>query len=120
MIAPSAAPASGAIQKSQSCPSAPFSAKNATAVERAGFTEVLVTGIEIRWMRVRPRPIAIGAKPAGALADVLPKMMIRKAAVRTSSIRKAAKRPYPPGELAPKPLEAKPPGVQSPLPEAIM
>jgi hypothetical protein len=59
---------SGATQKSQSWPSAPVSAKKATAVERAGLTEVLVTGIEIRWMSVRPRPMAIGAKPAGALA----------------------------------------------------
>ena len=30
---------------------------------RAGFTEVLVTGMLIRWISVRPRPIAIGAKP---------------------------------------------------------
>ena len=34
----------------------------ATPVERAGFTEVLSTGIEVRWMRVRARPIARPAR----------------------------------------------------------
>jgi len=46
--APTAAPTSGAAQNSESWPGAPVSAKIATPVERAGFTEVLVTGIEIR------------------------------------------------------------------------
>ena len=58
---------SGATQKSQSWPTAPVSAKKATAVERAGLTEVLVTGIETRWMSVSARPMAMPAKPAGAL-----------------------------------------------------
>jgi len=40
--------------------------KKATAVERAGLTEVLVTGMEMRWIRVRLRPMAIGAKLRGA------------------------------------------------------
>ena len=31
------------------------------------LTEVLVTGMLIRWIRVRQRPMAIGAKPLGAL-----------------------------------------------------
>jgi hypothetical protein len=35
-------------------------------VLRAGLTEVLVTGMLIRWIRVRQRPIAIGARAAGA------------------------------------------------------
>ena len=35
-------------------------------MERAGFTEVLVTGMLIRWIRVSVRPIASGAKPFGA------------------------------------------------------
>ena len=35
--------------------------------KRQGLTEVLVIGIEIRWIRVRARPMAIGAKPAAAL-----------------------------------------------------
>jgi hypothetical protein len=33
---------------------------------RAGFAEVLVTGMLTRWMRVRARPIARGARPRGA------------------------------------------------------
>ena len=48
MIAPTAAPISGAIQNSQSWLRAAVSAKSATPVERAGLTEVFVTGIEIR------------------------------------------------------------------------
>jgi hypothetical protein len=65
MIAPSAAPISGATQKSQSWLSAPFQQKRRRRVERAGLKDVFVTGIETRWMSVRPRPMAIGAKPAG-------------------------------------------------------
>jgi len=53
-------------------------------------SEVLVTRIEMRWLSVRPRPIAIGAKPAGAFGDVAPRMMLRNAAVRTTSISGAA------------------------------
>ena len=45
---------------------------------RAGFTDVFVTGMLIRWISVSPRPIAIGAKPAGARLSVAPRMMIRK------------------------------------------
>ena len=58
-------PMMGATQNSQSCVIAPPPANSATAVERAGFTDVLVTGIEIRWISVSARPMAIGAKPAG-------------------------------------------------------
>jgi len=47
-IAPSMAPTNGATQNIQSCASAGASAKRATPVERAGFTEVFVTGIEMR------------------------------------------------------------------------
>src|SRR5690606_41367720 len=64
---------------------APLPANRATPVDRAGFTEVLVTGMLIRWIRVRPRPIAIGAKPAGALLWVAPMMMTRNIAVITTS-----------------------------------
>ena len=32
--------------------------KSATPVLRAGLTEVLVTGMLIRWISVRPRPMA--------------------------------------------------------------
>ncbi len=58
-------PSSGATQNSQSCPSAQPPTKSAWLVERAGFTEVLVTGMSTRWMRVSVRPMAIGAKPTG-------------------------------------------------------
>jgi len=59
-------------------------------VLRAGLTEVLVTGIEIRCIRVSARPIAIGAKPAGALASVAPMMITRNIAVITTSLVKPA------------------------------
>ena len=55
----------GATQKSQSCDIAQSPTNRATPVLRAGFTEVLVTGMLIRWISVRPRPMAIGAKPCG-------------------------------------------------------
>ncbi len=54
-------PISGATQNSQSCPSAQPPANTATPVLRAGLTDVLVTGMEIRWIRVSPSPIAIAA-----------------------------------------------------------
>ena len=37
---------------------------------RAGLTEVLVTGMLIRWISVSARPMASGAKPAGARLSV--------------------------------------------------
>ena len=101
MIAPIAAPTSGATQNSQSWPSALVSANKAAAAERAGLTEVFVTGIEIRWISVSARPIAIGAKPAGAEDDVEPKMTIKKKAVSTISTSSADVRLYPPGESSP-------------------
>ena len=45
------------------------------------MTDVLVTGMEIRWINVRQRPMAIPAKPAGARLDVAPRMTIRKTKV---------------------------------------
>jgi hypothetical protein len=36
-------------------------------VLRAGFTDVLVTGMLTRWIITSANPIASGAKPAGAL-----------------------------------------------------
>ena len=43
-------------------------------VERAGFTEVLVTGMLTRWIRVRERPMASAAKPFEARLSVVPMM----------------------------------------------
>ncbi len=63
---PAAPPSSGTTQNIQSCASAQPPTNSAGPVLRAGFTEVLVTGMLIRWMSVSASPIAIGAKPAGA------------------------------------------------------
>ena len=60
----------GATQNSQSWLTAQSPTNSATPVLRAGFTEVLVTGMLMRWIRVRHRPMAIGAKPAGARLSV--------------------------------------------------
>ncbi|MCY1372510.1 hypothetical protein D9M69_597200 [compost metagenome] len=101
MMAPIAAPTSGATQNSQSCPKAPVSANRAAAAERAGLTDVLLIGIEIRWIRVRERPMAIGAKPDGTADEVEPRMTMRKNAVSTISAINAAVRLKPPGDNSP-------------------
>lgn len=61
-----AAPSSGATQNSQSCVSAQPPAINAGPVLRAGFTDVFVTGMLIRWMSVRPSRVLLQqpARPA--------------------------------------------------------
>ncbi len=41
-------------------------AYTATAVLRAGLTDVFITGMLIKWIKVSAKPIAIGAKPGGA------------------------------------------------------
>ena len=53
-------------------------------VLRAGFTEVLVTGMLIRWMSVSARPIARPANPTGARLWVVPRMTIRNMNVITT------------------------------------
>jgi hypothetical protein len=55
-------------------------------VLRAGLTEVLVTGMLMRWISVSARPMAIGAKPAGARLSVEPRITTRKPAVSTISM----------------------------------
>jgi hypothetical protein len=91
---PAAPPRIGAIQNSQSWPIAQPPTKRAGPVERAGLTEVFVTGMLTRWISVRPRPIAIGAKPAGAFPCVEPMMMKRNIIVSTTSVTKAERRLY--------------------------
>ncbi len=59
------APTIGATIKTQSWLRAAPPAKRAGAIERAGLTEVLVTGIEMRWITVSVRPMARGAKTLG-------------------------------------------------------
>ena len=74
---------------------------DAWLVERAGLTDVFVIGIEIRWINVNARPIAIGAKPAAARFAVAPRMMIRKNAVSTNSATNPETIEYPLGDRAP-------------------
>ena len=57
------APRMGASQNSHNCPRAQPPTKRAGPVLRAGLTDRLVTGMPIRWISVRPRPMAMGAKP---------------------------------------------------------
>ena len=83
----------GATQNSQSSPKAQPPWKIATPVERAGLTEVFVIGIDIRWIKVKAKPMAIGAKPFGALSSVAPMIMIKKNAVSTISATNALKKP---------------------------
>src|SRR5436190_24114080 len=94
-------------------------ANRAGPVLRAGLTEVLVTGIETKWIRVSARPIGIPAKPVAAPFEVVPMMTKRKKNVSTISVIKQLPRPYLPGLRSPYPLEAKPPGIQPGLPDAI-
>ena len=68
------APSTGARMKSQSCSIAAEPAKRAGPMERAGFTDVFVTGIDTRWMRVSASPIASGANPFGARVSTTPRM----------------------------------------------
>src|SRR5262249_59915048 len=68
----SSAPAIGATQKSHSCCTAQPPTNSAGPVLRAGFTEVLVTGMLIKWMRVRQRPMAQPANPTGERRCVSP------------------------------------------------
>lgn len=58
-------PTRGNTRKTQSCASASPPPKIADAIDRAGFTDVLSTGIVTRWMSVRVRPIA---RPASGVA----------------------------------------------------
>jgi len=84
------APAIGATQNSHNCEIAQSPANIATAVLLAGLTEVLVTGMLIKWISVNPKPMAIGANPCGARLSVAPKMMIRNINVKTTSVVNAA------------------------------
>jgi hypothetical protein len=68
------APATGASQNAHSCSIASIPANSAGPVDRAGFTEVLLTGMLTRWIRVSASPIAIGANPLGARVSVAPRM----------------------------------------------
>ena len=62
---------------------------------------MLVTGILIKWIRVSPKPIAIGANPLGASLSVAPRIIIKNIRVITTSVMKAENKVYPPGECSP-------------------
>src|SRR6516162_2502798 len=113
------APMIGATQNSQSWAIYSPPANSAGPVLRAGLTEVLVTGIETRWIKVSARPIGMPAKPAAAPFDVVPMMTKRKKKVITISVIKQLPRLYLPGLRSPYPLAAKLPITQPVLPEAI-
>ena len=68
-------PTTGKMRNTQSCRIASHPANRAGPKERAGFTLVLSIRMLIRWIRVRLRPIASGAKPFGARVSVTPRMM---------------------------------------------
>lgn len=95
------APISGASQNNQSCISAQSWTNNAGPVDLAGLTERFVTGMPIKWINVRPSPMAIGANPAGAHESVVPRMIIRNMNVSTTSATKHASNEYCPGECSP-------------------
>ena len=65
---------------------------------RAGFTEVFVTGMLMRWISVRQSPMAMPAKPAGARLCVTPRITIRNMNVMTASVIADATKLYLPGE----------------------
>ena len=62
----------GARMNSHSWRIASPPANSAGPIERAGFTDVLSTGMLTRWIRVSARPMASGAKPFGARVSVTP------------------------------------------------
>lgn len=76
------------------------------------------TGMLIRWIKVRHRPMAMGAKPAGARESVAPMITKRNMAVITTSHSSTAIIEYLPGDKSPNPLLAKPPGCQPACPLA--
>ena len=89
-----AAPTKGTTQNIQSWPRYSPPANSAGPVLRAGLTDVLVTGIDTRWMSVSASPIGIPAKPLAAPFEVVPTMMSRKKNVITNSITTQAPRLY--------------------------
>src|SRR3954465_14422793 len=114
-----AAPTIGASQNSQSCDTYSAPSNSAGPVLRAGLTDVLVTGIDTRWISVSASPIGIPAKPTAAPFDVQPMMISRKKNVVSTSIARHEPSEYLPGLSSPYPFEAKPPGIQPGLPDAI-
>ena len=95
------APTIGASQNSQSCDTYSPPANSAGPVLRAGLTDVLVTGIDTRWISVSASPIGMPANPTAAPFDVQPMMISRKKNVISTSIRRHEPRLYLPGLRSP-------------------
>jgi len=117
---PNTPPTIGATQNNHNWLKAQPPTNNAGPVLLAGFTDVFVTGMLIRWIRVSAKPIASPANPIGASLSVAPIMINMNINVKTISISKAAVIEYPSGECSPYPLEANPlSSVKLALPLAI-
>lgn len=91
------APTIGATQNSHSCSSAQPPTNSAGPVERAGLTEVLVTGMLTVDQRQRQADRNRGEAGRRAL-EVAPRITNRKPAVITTSVTSAAAIEYLPGE----------------------
>ena len=87
--------------KTQSCLSAHVCWKTAVARLRAGFTDVLSTGIVIRWISVSIRPTATPVKPGDIDLRLVLAITNTNSAVNTISVRITAGSLNPPGECAP-------------------
>lgn len=100
-----APPQRGATMNTQRSLRAWPPAKRAGPMERAGFTDVPVSLMHTRWMRMRDRPIARPAKlPAPTLLSVVPRTTNTKRNVAMNSTRNAP--PAPPAlatALVPRP-----------------
>ena len=71
-------------------------AKRAGPIERAGFTEVPVSGIVAKWIIASDRPMAKGARAGCSLrSSVTARIAIRNTRVVTASTRKAAHQASP-------------------------
>lgn len=80
MIPPDIPPKIGAAQNNQTCCKGSPPTNNACDKERAGFTEVFVIGILIKWIKVKANPMAIPANLPLANLSVAPKIPIGKIA----------------------------------------
>ena len=101
MKAPMSPPTIGNTMKTHSCSRAQPRWNTAVAIDRAGFTDVLSIGIEMRWMSVSASPTTTPVIP-GAMdfRDVLA-MMKMNTPVNTISAMIAAPSENPPGEWVP-------------------
>ena len=92
----------------QSWLSAQLPWKTAEARLRAGLTEVLSTGIEMRWISPRVSPTVIAGQADRHRLRLVEAMMKTNTAVKKTSSSITAPSLKPPGEWTPYPLEAKP------------